>query len=68
MPTALASFAVLAYSIVWLVVAVQSDPTWWWFVPVYGDIYIFQESVWWGLFHVGILPLIAIAATLAGYE
>ena len=48
--------AFAAYSIAWLIVAVASDPTWWWFVPIYGDIQIFQESIWWGFFHVGILP------------
>lgn len=52
---------VVAYSITWLVVAIASDPTWWWFVPIYGDIQIFQESVWWGVFHAGIFPLVIIA-------
>lgn len=52
--------AFVAYSITWLVVAVASDPTWWWFVPIYGDIQIFQESVWWGLFHLGVLPLVVL--------
>lgn len=48
--------AFVGYSIAWLVVAIASDPTWWWFVPIYGDVQIFQESVGWGLFHVGLLP------------
>jgi hypothetical protein len=52
----------LAYSVTWLVVAIVSDPTWWWFAPVYGDIKIFQESVPWGLFHVGLLPAMLVAA------
>lgn len=56
---------VVVYSIAWFVVAIASDPTWWWFVPVYGDIQIFQESVWWGLFHVvGILPLVIVAGVV----
>lgn len=55
-----------AYCIVWLVVAVASDPTWWWFVPIYGDIQIFQESVWWGLFHVGTLPILLLSSLLMG--
>lgn len=53
--------AFVVYSIAWLVVAIASDPTWWWFVPIYGDIQIFQESVWWGLFHVGVLPALLLA-------
>ena len=55
-----------AYCIAWLVVAVASDPTWWWFVPIYGDIHIFQESVWWGLFHVCTLPVLLLSSLLMG--
>jgi len=59
------SFAVwigiVVYSVAWLIVAFASDPTWWWFVPIYGDIQIFQESVWWGLFHIALFPLVIVA-------
>lgn len=63
-PVAFVGF--LAYAITWLVVAYQSDPTWWWFVPVYGTIKIFHESVWWGIFDVGILPAVFVAGALMG--
>jgi hypothetical protein len=53
------------YCCLWLVVAVASDPTWWWFVPIFGTIKIFEESVWWGLFCVGILPAGWIAGLFA---
>lgn len=56
--------AVIAYSVAWLIVAIASDPTWWWFVPIYGDVQIFQESVWWGLFHLGVLPFVIILAVV----
>lgn len=67
MGTVLAAVAWLgfaAYSVVWLIVAFASDPTWWWFVPIYGDIKIFQESVWWGLFHIATLPLILLVGAI----
>jgi hypothetical protein len=56
----------VAYCITWLIVAVASNPTWWWFVPIYGDIRIFQASVWWGLFHLSSLPAMFLAALLIG--
>jgi len=49
-------------------VAVASDPTWWWFVPIYGDVKIFQESVAWGLFHVGVIPVMVIAGVIVGSD
>jgi hypothetical protein len=49
-----------AYSVTWLIVALASDPTWWWFAPIYGDIKIFEASVWWGLFHIGIIPAVIV--------
>jgi hypothetical protein len=54
----------LAICILWLIVAINSDPTWWWFVPIYGDIKIFGESVWYGLFHVSLLPAALIAGLM----
>jgi hypothetical protein len=58
------SIGIIGYSIAWLIVALASDPTWWWFVPIYGDIQIFQESLWYGLFHIGIFPFVLIAGAL----
>lgn len=55
----------IAYSAAWLIIAFASNPTWWWFVPIYGDFKIFQASVWWGMFHVLSLPAIAAAALAA---
>lgn len=54
----------ITYSIAWLIVALASDPTWWWFVPIYGDFKIFQASVWYELFHVGVLPLVLVGGAL----
>jgi hypothetical protein len=56
--------AVVVYSIAWVVVAFASDPTWWWFVPIYGEIKIFQASFWWGIFCVGIFPLAILAGVV----
>lgn len=53
-----------AYSVAWFVVALASNPTWWWFVPIYGDIKIFQASVWWELFHVGLVPLVILVGAI----
>lgn len=55
---------IVVYAFAWIIVAWQSDPTWWWYVPVYGAIQIFGESVWWGLFHVGILPAVILVGLL----
>jgi hypothetical protein len=63
---AVAWFGFAAYSIAWLVVALTSDPAWWWFMPVYGDIKIFQASLWWELFHVGVFPLLILVGAIMG--
>lgn len=60
--------AIVAYSVAWLIVAVASDPTWWWFVPIYGDVKIFQESIAWGFFHVGLIPAVFIAGAIVGSD
>lgn len=58
--TALLFLGTFAYAIAYLAVATGTDSTetWWWFVPVYGSIRIFGESLWLGVFHVGMLPLV----------
>lgn len=58
-----AFLSIIGYSIAYLAVAFTNDATkwWWWFVPIYGSIRIFEASVAWGLFHVGILPATWIA-------
>jgi hypothetical protein len=65
--SAIAWLLFVAYCITWMVVAFASDPTWWWFVPVYGDYKIFQASVWWGLFHVGTIPALIVVGVLADF-
>ena len=62
----LAIVGFLAYGIVWIVIAIASDPTWWWFVPVYGAIQIFQESTGWGIYHVSPLAALWIAGLTLG--
>jgi hypothetical protein len=57
-------FGFAAYCIAWVIVAFASDPTWWWFIPIYGDIKIFSESVWWGLFHIGVLPALFLVGAI----
>ena len=57
-------FAFAGYCIAWLIVAFASNPTWWWFAPIYGDIKIFQASVWWELFHIAGLPLVFAVGAL----
>jgi hypothetical protein len=56
----------IGYCFAWLIVAIASNPTWWWFVPVYGEYKIFQQSVWWGVFCVGILPAMFVVGLFAG--
>ena len=58
----------VGYGVVYFVVAVQSDPTWWWFVPVLGDYLIFRESVWWGLFAVAGYIAVMPAALVWGFS
>ena len=58
----------LGYGVFWLVVAFKSDPTWWWFVPIYGNYKIFGESVWWGLFSIAVFPIVIVGGILVGED
>jgi hypothetical protein len=44
-----------------LVTVLDDATVWWmWFVPVYGNVRIFQESLWLGLYSVVERPLVLV--------